>query len=307
MDSPPHSIGQVNKGYRQCRFITRGTARNLYYAFLPLTLQQRRSLCAVFRFCRRCGDIADSPAAPEAKARALLEQELLIHRLYGGEDFHGDPEAAALADTIRRYRIPQRYFCDFLAGIRRDLVTVRYWSFEELRTYCYGVASAVGLIALEIIGYDRRRAAEARAATVDLGLAVRLTDILRDIRVDAARGRIYLPEIEWREYDLTEADLAAGVVDERFRAFMAFQINRVRHLLARARALSSCVSRRARACPATLQALYTRLLDRMERTGYDVYRLAPSLSEGTKMMLMAAAVARCWLLPARLPADAWPW
>src|SRR5690606_33779454 len=163
MDSPPHSIGQVNKGYRQCRFITRGTARNLYYAFLPLTLQQRRSLCAVFRFCRRCGDIADSPAAPEAKARALLEQELLIHRLYGGEDFHGDPEAAALADTIRRYRIPQRYFCDFLAGIRRDLVTVRYWSFEELRTYCYGVASAVGLIALEIIGYDRRRTAEARA------------------------------------------------------------------------------------------------------------------------------------------------
>lgn len=299
MSRAPYPRGQVREGYRRCRSVTRGAARNVYYASLPLSAQQRRSLCAVYCFYRRCDHIADAAAPPEAKVWALREQEQLIRRLYRGETIPGDPEAAALADTIGRYPIPQRYFHDFLAGIRRDLITARYRSFEDLRAYCCRVASSVGLIILEILGYDDRWAGEARAAAMELGLAMQLTRILRDIRADATRGRIYLPEAEWREYDLTEADLAAGVTDDRFRAFMAFQINRVRHHLARAKALPFYIPRRARACPATLHALYSRLLDRIEQAGYDVYRCTPTLSAGTIMMVTAATLARCWLLPAR--------
>lgn len=299
MRSALYSRAQVQEGYRRSRSVTRGIAGAFHYALLPLPAQQRRSIYALCSFCHRCGDIAASSAPLETKERALRDQEHLIGKLYEGEAVEENPEAAALAETIRRYPIPREYFSDFLAAVRADLVPCRFRSFADLRAYCYGVASTVSLMILEVLGYDPCWADEARAAAAELGLAMQLTALLRDLGEDAARGRIYLPEVEWREYDLTEADFVAGVVDDRFRAFMAFQVSRVRHHFSRAKRLPSYVPRRSRACPAALQALYSRLLDRIEGSGYDVFRRAPTLWPASQAILTAAAAARSWLLPAR--------
>lgn len=295
---------QIEQGYRQCQRLTRDAARNFYYAFIPLPSAKRRSIYAIYSFCRQCDDIADEPGSLQDKQQALEWQGAMIDSLYDGgnpfnyagtTDDHTIGMQAALADTIHRYAIPRQYFHEFLAGVRTDLTDTRYRSFAELRTYCYRVASVVGLMTLEIFGYDPQYKEEARAAAVDLGLAMQLTNILRDVKEDAQRGRIYLPEIEWREFALSEQQLLDGTVDSRFRAFMSFQVSRARHHFSLGAKLLPLIPRTTRVCPATLQALYMRILERIEDRGYDVYEHRCELSTQEKVSVALLTWARTWL------------
>ena len=200
-----------------------------------------------------------------------------------------EPLFIGLADVAATYNIPQRYFEEVLSGVESDLVKTRYADFAELREYCYRVASVVGLICIHIFGYTGGEAARQRA--VDLGLAMQLTNICRDVREDWEFGRIYLPQDEMTRFGVSESDLANGVVTDQFGALMQFQIDRARQQFASGRELLAYLPRRSRACPAALGFIYGGVLNKIERAGYDVFRERIGLSKSAKLALMA----RAWL------------
>ena len=194
----------------------------------------------------------------------------------------------ALADVAQNYNIPQDYFQEIILGVQSDLVKTRFQNFEELKKYCYGVASVVGLICLQIFGYEDD---DAQRYAVDLGMAMQLTNIIRDIREDFDMGRIYLPQDELDQYGYTEEDLENGVQNEAFLKLMKFQSQRAREYFDQGFKLLPFLSRRSRACPAVLGALYSKVLDRIEDSNYDVLESRVALSKPEKL----AITAKTWL------------
>ena len=270
----------LRAAYRHCQQIARTQARNFYFAFLPLPPQQRRAIYAVYAFSRACDDYADE-AIPLAEKEALLcEQRRRLHACYDGNP--EGPVFTALADVVRAYRIPRAYFDDLLDGVVMDLTVRRYQTFDSLRDYCYHVASVVGLICLEIFGYTDPKAKE---YAVDLGIAMQLVNIMRDVQEDMESDRVYLPQDELARFEYTEDDLRLGVTDERFLTLMRFQAARAREYFASGAKLLPLVPRRTRVCPATLQGLYSSLLTRMEQQGYNVYQGRVRLSTSKKLLL----------------------
>ena len=271
--------------YEECRRITRREARNFYFAFLTLPAAQRRAIYVAYAFCRYCDDSVDAAGAAGDKLARLAELRRLLADAYAGRA--RQPLFIGLADVAAAYRIPQEYFDAVLNGVASDLTKTRYADFDELRGYCYQVASAVGLICIHIFGY--RGGAAARERAVDLGLAMQLTNICRDIREDWDLGRVYLPQDEMARFGVTDADLAAGVVTDELAALLRFQVDRARAYFASGRRLLPYLPRRSRACPAALGLIYGGVLDRIEGAGYDVFRERIGLSKTAKLRLMAQA------------------
>ena len=273
--------------YAECQSITRREAKNFYYAFLTLPAAKRRAIYAAYAFCRHCDDSVDEQGTHEAKLDALASLQSSLERAFHG---HLDsPVFLALTDTADRYDIPQDYFQEIILGVESDLVKHRYEDFDELRQYCYRVASVVGLVCLQIFEY---RGEEARGYAVDLGLAMQLTNILRDVREDLGMGRIYLPKDEMARFGYSEQELRDGVKNQAFIELSRFQAERARSYFKSGFRLLPYLSRRSRACPAVLGAIYSRVLDRIEASGYDVLgeeRIA--LSTGEKLRIMG----RSWL------------
>ena len=211
------------------------------------------------------------------------------------------PVFQAVAHVAAAYDVPWEYFHEVVRGVEMDLTRHRYATFEELQTYCYRVASVVGLICIRIFGCT---SPQAREPAIALGVAMQLTNILRDIAEDGANGRVYLPQEDLQRFGYSDADLLRGVFDDRFVALMRFQVQRAREQFERGKALLPLLPLRSRACPAVLGGIYSRLLDRIEAQGYDVYAKRVSLSGREKLFLMV----RLWLqslLPIRRLATAW--
>jgi len=283
----PHGREAVEAAYDSCLAATKEGASNFYYAFLTLPREMRRAIYAAYAFCRLCDDIVDEPAEDGARPRERLEEvRQALGRTYAGEP-KGDLWLA-LNDAGVRFGIRRRHLLDVVDGVEMDLGRVRYETFEDLRRYCYRVASAVGLVCIEVCGYEDERAVE---YAIDLGVAMQLTNILRDIREDAQQGRVYLPQEDLRRYEYTEEDLLSGVVDDRFRALMAFEVDRARRYFESGASLFPLLERRARACSAGMHAVYSRILDRIESAGYDVYSERITLSAPVRF----AVIARLWL------------
>lgn len=283
----------VSQAYAYCQAITRRAARNFYFAFITLPAKRRRAIYAAYAFCRIADDIADGDAPLPDKRTQLAALRQGLDRALAGAP--GGPVLTALADAVRAYRVPHRLFHDVLDGVEMDLTPRRYETFEDLRAYCERVASAVGLVCIEVFGY---RDARARQAAADLGLAMQLTNILRDLREDAARGRAYLPQEDLRRFGYTDGELRNGVRNERFVAMMRFQAERARRYFASGATLVPLVPWRSRPCPAVLHAIYRRLLDRMEQRGFDVFAERARLSTSEKLRIMARVWLRS-LLPVR--------
>ena len=240
----------------------------------------------------------DEAASPEAKLSALAYMQDNLDLAYQGRA--ATPVFLALADTADRYDIPQEYFSEIIRGVESDLVKTRYRDFDELREYCYRVASVVGLVCLQIFEY---RDGAAREYAVDLGLAMQLTNIIRDVREDWNMGRVYLPQDEMARFGYTEEQLAAGIHNDAFVELLRFQGQRARSYFRSGFRLLPYLSRRSRACPAALGAIYSRVLDRIEDSGYDVLngqRIALSGSE--KARIAARAWAASMLSLPGLPA-----
>ena len=286
--TPAASSAALAEAYEECRRVTRQEAKNFYFAFLTLPAQQRQAIYVAYTFCRFCDDSVDAEGTRDEKLARITRLRDLLSDTYDGRA--RESLFIGLADVAARYRIPQEYFQEVLNGVESDLVKTRYADFDELRQYCYQVASVVGLICIHIFGYTGGETARRHA--IDLGLAMQLTNICRDVREDWEFGRVYLPQDELGRFGVTEDDLAGGRVTEPFAGLIQFQIDRAREFFASGRSLLPYLSRRSRACPAALGYIYGGVLDRIERAGYDVFNDRIAVSKSAKIGLMAKA----WLI-----------
>lgn len=259
----PTEASLLASAYRYCEAVTAEHSRTFYMASALLPDSKRRAVRALYAFCRVSDDLVDG-GQPEPMAKLLAWQERSLST-HPPED---DLVALAWADTRARYRIPRRYAEQLIEGVGRDLEQVRYESFEELSAYCYGVASTVGLMAMHIIGFEGR---EAIPYALKLGVALQLTNILRDISEDWQAGRVYLPQQELKEFGLDEQDLARGKIDTRWQAFMRFQIERNRKLYQEAAPGIGLLERDGRFAIAAAADLYQAILDDIEAHQGDVF------------------------------------
>ncbi|MDX2167524.1 MAG: presqualene diphosphate synthase HpnD [Deltaproteobacteria bacterium] len=262
---PARRDAALQADYEYCAEITRRSSSNFYYAFHLLPPARRAALCAVYAFCRFVDDVADDVAQrdPEALLGRWRDE---LGRVYRGAPTH--PIGRALADAARRFPLAERHFADLIRGVELDLTRRRYASFEELHEYCYLVASTVGLLCIEIFGHQH---ASARDYATDLGVAFQLTNILRDVTEDAARGRIYLPLDDLRRFDCAEADLLAGRYSPRVGALLAFECGRARAYYLRAAGALAAEDRAALAPAEAMRLIYQRLLRRIEARHFDVF------------------------------------
>ena len=212
-----------------------------------------------------------------------IEMMALRHDLF--QIWLADLVAAAWADTLTRYHIPRHYALQLIDGVARDLSQSRYQTFDELATYCYGVASTVGLMSMYIVGFTSH---EAVPYAIKLGVALQMTNILRDVGEDFRNGRIYLPQDELRAFGITEADIAHGSITDRWRDFMRFQIDRTRRLYAESSPGIRLLDPDGQLAIAAASGLYRGILDTIEKNGCDVFSRRASLSAWEKIARIPA-------------------
>ncbi|MBZ4415463.1 phytoene/squalene synthase family protein [Myxococcus sp. RHSTA-1-4] len=306
--------GLVARGYWLAKGVTRHHARSFYFASYLLFGQRRKAAFALYAFCRRLDDMVDGDgenvvpidlSVRLAKARQMVAEVYLPMPELASREL-GSPaerlmtaeaqspwdagEFAALKHTVRHYRIPEQPFQDLISGMEMDLTKSRYHTWEELDLYCYRVAGVVGLMLTPVLGCSD---AEAARPAADLGRAMQLTNILRDVREDLERGRVYLPSEELAAFGLSEEDLQRGKVDERWRAFMRFQVDRARAYYARAAAgvhyLTGFGSQRM---VRLMGAIYGDILRDIEARDYDVFSGRAHTTTRRKLALATAAFVR---------------
>ncbi len=266
----------LHTAYRQCTDITREHSKTFYLASGLLPGEKRQSVRALYAFCRISDDLVD-----RAQVDPVAELAAWRQRTMGGRvQERSDAVALAWADTRYRFGIPWMYAEQLLQGVVQDLVKHRYATFDELAEYCYGVACTVGLMSMHIIGYHGR---EAFPYAIRLGVALQVTNILRDVGEDWRAGRVYLPQEELAAYGLSDADLAAGKVTHRWREFMRFQIERNRRLYTEAMPGIDLLNRDGRFAIAAAAELYRAILDEIEVNDYDVFRYRASVKRADKL------------------------
>ena len=317
------SSDDIAAAHAYCTELTRREATNFFHSFKYLPSDQRQAIHAVYAFCRRADDIVDGDHAepvPEgfsqedpafvawrsevqAGRSPVLEEEALVQRLVQlhhftvrmesayGDTWLQDPIFCAWKDTLRRFPIRQQDAREFLRGMEDDLYADRYETFEQLERYCYRVASVVGLMSVEVYGHAGTDAV--REAAIAQGQFMQLTNILRDVKEDAARQRVYLPLAELRAHDIDPAHLDGRVLGHpRWPEFVAAYIARVRSYLPQTQALLPLLPKRARYSPAALTAIYERILRVIERRRGDVFTRRAGLSTLQKVMLAARIFVR---------------
>ncbi|XXF79009.1 phytoene/squalene synthase family protein [Myxococcaceae bacterium GXIMD 01537] len=311
--SPAEEQALIARGHRLAREVTRRHARSFYFASYLLFGERRRAAFALYAFCRRLDDLVDGggtevgelPGRLARARRAVAEvyvglPELASPRLGppgpralgegGGLSPWDAGEFAALAACIRRYRIPEEPFQELISGMEMDLTRQRYDTWEELDLYCYRVAGVVGLMMTPVLGCSDERALGPAA---DLGRAMQLTNILRDVREDLERGRVYLPARELAAFGLTEDDLRRGTVDGRWRDFMRFQVARARAGYARAaEGVGYLTGLGSQRMVRLMGAIYGDILRVIEARDYDVFSGRAYVPGGRKVVLAAAAFLR---------------
>lgn len=262
------------RAYAHCDEIAAGNSRTFALASQLLPRQQRQAARALYAFCRITDDIIDRAQGDTDAALARWRACALASPPCD------NPVALAWADTRHRYRIPARYAEQLVEGVAADLHKTRYASFDELAVYCYGVASTVGLMAMHIIGFSGR---DAIHYAVKMGVALQLTNILRDVREDWEAGRLYLPQDELAAFGVTEDDIAAGRTDDRWRAFMRFQIERNRRLYAEALPGIAKLHPSGRFAIAAAAELYQAILAEIAARDGDVFSRRVELSAWNKL------------------------
>lgn len=275
-------MNAIDQSYQYCIRVARSRARNFYYSFVLLSSQQRKAMCAIYAFMRHCDDLSDEPGASRAALEAWRAE--LDEALAGRLPSH--PLWPALHHTVRRFGIPHEYLREMIEGVSSDLEPRRIQTFDELYHYCYQVASVVGLTVVHIFGFDTE---SALPLAEKCGVAFQLTNILRDLSEDAARGRIYLPAEDLCRFGVTEDDLRAGRRTPEFLRLMQFEAARARSYYDESQPLLDLIHPRSRPSLWALIHIYSSLLERIERTGYDVFtrRIRLSALEKSRIILRA--------------------
>lgn len=254
---------QLRQAYDHCDFLTAYHSKSFHLASGLLPASKRQAVRALYAFCRVSDDIVDRGAGELAVLLQQWRQKSLSEH-----PSSSDLVVLAWADARHSYRIPNLYAHQLLDGMARDLQQNRYETFADLTTYCYSVASTVGLMSMHIIGYQ---GAKAIPYAIKLGVALQLTNILRDVAEDFANGRIYLPQEELKSYGITTEEMAAGVVTSRWQAFMRFQIARNRQLYAEALPGIALLNQDGRLAIGAAAEFYRGILEAIEKRNYDVF------------------------------------
>jgi phytoene synthase len=243
-----------------------GRQTSFYYSFLTLPADKRNAILAVWDFCRAVDDTVDEPGEIDP-AVALFSWREEIARAYEGRE-PATPQGRQLQPFLQRFRLPRSAFEDLIDGVEMDLRQSRYETFDALKQYCLRVASAVGLICVEIFGY---RDLQTRDYAIDLGIALQLTNIVRDVRADLERGRVYLPLEDLRRFGCSEDDLRAGIVTGNIRRLLVFQVERTKRYYAKASAALPQRDGRRLVAARIMAAIYRELVTEIERADYDVF------------------------------------
>jgi phytoene synthase len=283
---PTADPDRLATAYHYCEAIVAQHSRTFSLASGLLPSEKRRAARALYAFCRVTDDVVDVPTNDPASALDEWRRSAL-------DDCSSDPVIVAWTDTRRRYGIPVRYAKQLIDGVGLDLVPRRYQTFGELASYAYGVASTVGLMLMHIVGYT---GPDAIPYAIKLGIALQLTNILRDVGEDWRAGRLYLPVEELEAYGLTDVDLTIERVDARWRDFMRFQIDQNRRLYAEAWPGIAMLSRDGRFAVTAAADLYRAILDDVEAHDYDVFSRRAHVSALKKLRRLP----RIWWLSRRM-------
>jgi 15-cis-phytoene synthase len=273
-----------------------GRDTNFYYSFLVLPSEKRRAIIAVWDFCRAVDDAVDeAPAeAPGADACSAASQ-LARWRQELAACYAGAPETPQginLAPFVKRFSLPREAFEAVIDGVAMDLERTRYQTFDDLREYCLRVASAVGLLCIEIFGYSDPRT---RQYALDLGIALQLTNIIRDVGTDFARGRIYIPLDDLARHRCSEDDIRKGAIDDRVRGLIAAQCERAHEFYEKAEGELPETDRRRMVAARIMAGIYQAILERIEFSGYDVFGEAIRVPRPRRAVTAAAIWARAVL------------
>lgn len=267
--------------------ITKASNSNLALALIALPRERRRDMTTFYAFCRIIDDIADEPSVAGEQKRTQLD----AWRRAVGELFSEEPPLAEeVRALIAKYRIDPGLFREIIAGCEMDLEGARYETFEDLRVYCYRVASAVGLVSIEVFGCKNPAS---KKYALDLGMALQLTNILRDVSQDFRNGgRVYLPLEDLRRFEVSIDDLARKQHDDRFVALMNFEADRALTFYRSAVAALPPEERRALIAAEIMREVYGRLLTQMRRDGFRVFAKRYSLSKLQKISIVTRALVR---------------
>lgn len=266
--------------------ITRASQSNLAFAFISLGKQRRRDITIFYAFCRLIDDIADSTElATDEKAQQLRIWREALHR----ETAQGPALAPEVRGLIKNYAITPAMLETIIDGVEMDLTLSRYETFAALREYCYRVASAVGLVSIEIFGYKNPAC---REYAIELGLALQITNILRDVEKDLGHGRIYLPQEDMARFDYSADDLAARTHNDRFVRLMQFEADRAHTSFRNAAALLPREDRRSMVGAQIMASIYYTLLRQMEQDRFRVFDRQYGLSKLAKLLHVGRALLK---------------
>jgi 15-cis-phytoene synthase len=269
--------------------ITRQSKSNLALAFISLGRERKRDITVFYAFCRVIDDIADSSELNVVEKRVCLAKwRQMLHATTQNEPLLARDVRALIA----KYSMPIDMLEEIIAGVEMDLSTLRYPTFEELRIYCYRVASAVGLVSIEIFGYRNQRC---KQYAIELGLALQMTNIIRDVGKDMQNGRIYLPQEDLARFHYSETELIQRLYNERFVQLMEFQARRARQLFANAAAVLPAEDRRAMTPAEIMGSVYRGLLRRIELDKFHVFEKDYQLNKMEKAGRIAAQLFKSFL------------
>lgn len=298
------SLASVSEAYEHCRQITAKYSKTFYLGTLLMPKEKREAIWAIYVWCRRTDELVDGPNAQSTTLETLDQWEQDLETVFRGEPL-ADPDVA-LVDTLEKFPMDIQPFRDMIDGQRMDLHRNRYETFEDLKLYCYRVAGTVGLMSNAVlgVGYEDRTAPwhsqqggyVPEEEAIALGIANQLTNILRDVGEDVQRGRIYLPLEDLARFNYTEEELLQGVIDDRWRAFMAFQIERARHYYEQSERGIRALHPNARWPVWSALMLYQGILGAIEKNDYDVFNKRAFVPNGEKMLYLPVAWLRAQAL-----------
>ena len=271
----------LQKAYKHTEVITADHSKSFYFASALLPEEKRSAVRALYAFCRTVDDIVDESTDAERESRLDYWRRMVET----GSHADNDLVAAAWADTLARYHIPRHYALQLIDGVNRDLFQARYQTFDELATYCYGVASTVGLMSMYIVGFQSNTAVP---YAIKLGVALQMTNILRDVGEDYRNGRLYLPREELAFHGIRDQDIADGRVTDNWRQFMKFQIERARRLYNDSWEGVKLLEREGQLAIGAASVFYQGILDDIEKHDYDVFTRRASLSAMGKISRIPA-------------------
>jgi 15-cis-phytoene synthase len=282
-------MSDLRASYDFCAELSRREARNFYYSFLVLPPARRRSMCALYAFLRQTDDLADAPGPGSEKSRAIDAWRRSLDDALDGREARW-PGLPALADTVHAHAIPARYLHEVIDGVAMDIDPQPFVTFDDLYRYCYRVASVVGLSCLHIWGFHSH-GGKAEALAEACGVALQLTNIVRDVREDALVGRVYLPQDDLRRFGVEPAELAAPRATGRVRALLEFQGSRAAEYYARAAPLTALVAPVGRPVLRAIVGIYRALLDEIIRRDYDVLSGRVALPAYRKLVITLGSLS----------------